>query len=170
MKTRLLNEFAMSIMMLTTSAAHAQYQLLVTLVNGQTDAFYVSNIQSIKFLNDNMIVTENNGVQSAWAIDDITEYTFKGANAIGPTVSTSNQLIIFPNPVSDQLSMNYWSLTECKISIELLDMNGKRVRTVFEGMHQGKHTYTWNNDLSSGMYVCRVVSNYKSISQPFVIQ
>ena len=170
MRTSLLNQFAMSVMMLNTSAAHAQYQLLVTLINGQTDAFYVSDIRSIKFVNNTMLVTENNGVQSSWDIDDITEYTFKGANAIGPAYSINNQLNIFPNPVADQLNMEYWSVKEDKIRIEIVDLNGKHVRSLFEGMHQGKHTYTWTNDVSSGMYVCRVVSNFKSISKPFVIQ
>jgi hypothetical protein len=157
-------------LVLTSTVIQAQNQLIVTLLTGQSDAFYVSDVRSIKFLNNNMIVTENTGVQSSWAIADIYEYSFKGANAIGQTVTKGNSLNIFPNPVSDQLSMEYSSLEETKITIELLDVIGKRVRTVYEGMHQGKHTYTWTNDLPSGMYVCRVVSNFKSISKPFVIQ
>jgi hypothetical protein len=156
---------------LTSYVTQAQNQLLVTLTNGQSDAFYVSDIRSIKFENNTMFVTENTGAQSSWAIADITEYSFKGANSIGQSTGlTSNQLSIFPNPISDQLSMEYWSLNESKITIELLDVSGKLVRSVFEGIHQGKKTYTWTKDLPSGMYLCRVVSNYKCITQPFVIQ
>lgn len=172
MSVKLLLQFALTMLIQTSSVTQAQVQnqLLVTLTNGQTDAFYVSDIRSIKFENTTMNVIENNGVQSTWAIADIYEYSFKGANAIGQAASTSNQLKLFPNPVSDQLSMEYWSNSECKISIELVDMNGKLVRTVFEGTHHGKQTYTWTNDLPSGVYVCRIVSKYKSISQPVVIQ
>lgn len=171
MRTRRLIQFALAVLMLSSYVTQAQNQLIVTLTNGQSDAFYVSDVRSIKFANNTMIVTENNGVQSSWAIADITEYSFKGANAIGQTTElSSNQLNIFPNPVSDQLSMEYMSLKEGKITIELLDVSGKIVRSVFEGVHQGKKTYTWTKDLPSGIYLCRVASNYKSITQPFVIQ
>jgi len=66
--------------------------------------------------------------------------------------------------------MEYWSPQESKITIELLDLNGKLVRSIFNGMHQGKQTYTWTKDLPSGIYVCRIISKYKNISKPFVIQ
>lgn len=170
MRKQLLFQCVLILLVITSTVIQAQNQLIVSLTTGQTDAFNVSNVRSIKFLNNNLIVTENNGVQSSWGIDDITEYTFKSANAIGSAESIKNQLSIFPNPVSDQLSMEYWSIKEDKITIELVDINGKHVRSLFEGMHQGKHTYTWTNDLPSGMYLCRVVSKYKSISKPFVIQ
>jgi len=168
---RLMIHFGLAILMLTSYIAKAQNQLTVTLTNGQTDAFNVSDIRSIKFINNTMKITENNGSQSSWSIDDISEYSFKGTNSIGQTTgSTNDQLRIFPNPVSDKLSMEYWSPQESKITIELLDLNGKLVRSIFNGMHQGKQTYTWTKDLPSGIYVCRIISKYKNISKPFVIQ
>jgi hypothetical protein len=158
-------------LLLTGYASHAQSQLTVSLTNGLTDAFYVSDIRSIKFINNTMNITENNGTQSSWPIADIIEYSFKGSNSIGQTSeSTSNHLSIFPNPVSDKLSLEYWTLNESKITIELLDLSGKIVRSVFEGFHQGKKTYTWTKDLPNGMYLCRIASKNKSITKPFVIQ
>ena len=168
---RLMIHFGLAILMLTSYIAQAQNQLTVTLTNGQTDAFNVSDIRSIKFINNTMNITENNGSQSSWSIDDISEYSFIVANSIAQTTgSTNDQLRIFPNPVSDKLSMEYWSPKESKISIELLDLNGKLVRSIFDGMHQGKQTYTWTKDLPSGIYICRIISKYKNISKPFVIQ
>ncbi len=161
----------LAILMLTSYISPAQNQLTVTLTNGQTDAFNVSDIRSIKFINNTMNITENNGSQISWSIDDISEYSFKGTNSIGQTTgSTNDHFRIFPNPVSDKLSMEYWSPQESKITIELLDLNGKLVRSIFNGMHQGKQTYTWTKDLPSGIYVCRIISKYKNISKPFVIQ
>ena len=161
----------LAILMLTSYIAQAQNQLTVTLTNGQTDAFNVSDIRSIKFINNTMNITENNGSQSSWSIDDISEYSFKGTNSIDQTTgSTNDHFRIFPNPTLDKLSMEYWSPQESKISIELLDLNGKLVRSIFDGMHQGKQTYTWTKDLPSGIYICRIISKYKNISKPFVIQ
>jgi hypothetical protein len=172
MKSKILkNQVASTMLLLTSYISNAQSQLSVLLTNGQTDAFFVSDIRSIKFINNTMNVTENNGTQSSWPIVDIIEYSFKGANSIGQTSeSTSNYLNIFPNPVSDKLSIEYWTLNESKITIELLDLSGKIVRTIFDGIHQGKQTYTWTKDLPSGMYLCRIVSKSKSITKPFVIQ
>ena len=164
-------QFALAMLMLTSYVIRAQNQLIVTLTNGQTDAFNVSDIRSVKFVNNTMNLTENNGSQSSWNIDNVSQYAFSGASSIVPTNgSTSDQVKIFPNPVSDNLNVEYWSLRAGKISIELLDLNGKVVRTVFEGSHQGKQTYTWTKDLPSGYYLCRIVSASKSITKPFVIQ
>jgi len=172
MKSKILKiQVASAMLLLSSYASNAQSQLTVSLTNGQTDEFYVSDIRSIKFINNSMNITENNGTQNSWPIVDIIEYSFKGANSIGQTSeSTSSYLNIFPNPVSDKLSMEYWSLNESKITIELLDLSGKIVRTVFEGIHQGKQTYTWTKDLPSGMCLCRIVSKNKSITKPFAIQ
>jgi hypothetical protein len=170
-KTRRIIQIAFALLILTNNVTHAQSQLLVTLTSGQTDAFNVSDIRSIKFVNNTMNITENNGTQSSWPIVNITEYSFNEATSIGQTSeSSSSQLTMFPNPVSDKLSMEYWSFQESKITIELLDLSGKIVRTVFEGIHHGKQTYTWTKDLPSGIYLCRIVAQSKSITKPFVIQ
>jgi hypothetical protein len=164
-------QFALAMLMLTSYVTRAQNQLIVTLTNGQTDAFNVSDIRSVKFVNNTMNLMENNGSQSSWNIGNVSQYAFSGASSIVPTNgSISDQERIFPNPVSDNLNVEYWSLRAGKISIELLDLNGKVVRTVFEGTHQGKQTYTWTKDLPGGYYLCHIVSASKSITKPFVIQ
>ena len=172
MKHKILKiQVAFAMLMLTSYVTRAQNQLIVTLTNGQTDAFNVSDIRSVKFVNNTMNLTENNGSQSSWNIDNVSQYAFSDVNSIIPTTgSTSDQVRIFPNPVSDNLSLEYWSSRTGKISIEILDLNGKVVRSVFEGMHQGKQTYTWTKDLPSGYYLCRIISESKSITKPLLIQ
>jgi len=169
-KRRLLFHVAWVIPMLASIATKAQNQLIVTLTNGQTDAFNVSEVRSIKFVNNSMYLTEIDGSQSIWNIVDILEYGFSGANSMPQTAqSTGSQLKIFPNPVSDYLSIEYWSLHEGKITIELLDLSGKVVRSVFEGTHQGNTIYTWIKDLPNGTYLCRIASKSKCITKPFII-
>jgi hypothetical protein len=164
-------QFSLAILMLSSYVSLAQNQLIVTLTNGQTDAFNVSDIRSVKFVNNTMNLTENNGSQSSWNIENVSQYAFSGASSIVPTTrSKSDQVRIFPNPVSDNLSVEYWSLRAGKISIELLDLKGKVIRSFYEGSHQGKQTYTWTKDLPSGYYLCRIISESKSITKPFVIQ
>ena len=93
-------QVAWVMLLLTSYVTRAQNQLIVTLTNGQTDAFNVSDIRSVKFENNIMNLTENNGSQSSWNIDDVSQYAFSGANSIiSRTVSSSDQVRIFPNPV-----------------------------------------------------------------------
>ena len=164
-------QFTLAILMFTSYVTRAQNQLIVTLTNGQTDAFNVSDIRSIKFVNNTMNLTENNGSQSSWNIDIVTQYAFSDVNTIElSNGSTSDQIKIFPNPITDYLNVEYWSLRSSKISIELQDLNGKVLLNVFEGTHQGKQTYSWSKDLPSGYYLCHITSESKSITKPFVIQ
>ena len=70
-KTRRVIQFALAMLLLTSYASNAQSQLTVSLTNGLTDAFYVSDIRSIKCINNTMNITENNGTLSSWPIVDI---------------------------------------------------------------------------------------------------
>ncbi len=164
-------QILLALLVSTSFVAQAQNQLIVTLTNGQTDAFNVSDIRSIKFANNTMKLTENSGTQSSWPMADISQYAFSDATSIGQnTLAGSDQTRIFPNPVSDNLSIEYRTSVESKIAIELLDYTGKVLRTVYSGMHQGKVTYTWKSDLPAGIYLCRIASKQKSTSKTFVIQ
>jgi hypothetical protein len=172
MKTRSIKiQVALAMLMLTSYVTRSQNLLIVTLTNGQTDSFNVADIRSVKFINNTMNLTENNGSQSSWNIVDVSQYAFSGSTSIVSTSgSSSDQVKIFPNPVSDNLNVEYWSSRTSKISIDLLDLNGKVLRNVFEGKHQGKQTFTWTNDLPSGFYLCRIISESKSITKPFLFQ
>ena len=65
-------QVAWVMLLLTSYVTRAQNQLIVTLTNGQTDAFNVSDIRSVKFVNNTMNLMENNGSQSSWNIDDVS--------------------------------------------------------------------------------------------------
>ncbi len=92
-------QIALAMLMLTSYVSRAQTQLIVTLTNGQTDAFNVSDIRSVKFVNNTMNLTENNGSQSSWNIDNVSQYAFSDAITIVPSIeSTSDQVKIFPTP------------------------------------------------------------------------
>ena len=170
-RTRTIFQILLAMLVSASYVTQAQNQLVVTRTNGQTEAFNVSDIRSIKFANNTMNLTENNGNQSSWAIADVAQYAFSDATSIGqPALAESGQASIFPNPVSDNVRIEYSTSGESRIAIELLAFTGKVLRTVYNGMHQGKTTYTWKSDLPAGIYLCRIASKHKIISKPFVIQ
>jgi hypothetical protein len=164
-------QLMLALLVSASYVTQAQNQLVLTRTNGQTEAFNVSEIRSIKFTNNALNLTKLNGSQSSWALADISQYAFSNATSTGQTMeATADQVKVFPNPVASQLSVEYRTSREGRIAIELLDLHGRVLRTVYNGMHQEKNTYSWSADLPGGMYVCRIASEHKIISKPFVIQ
>jgi len=170
-RTRMKFQLMLALLVSASYVSQAQNQLVVTRTNGQTEAFNVSEIRSIKFANNALNLTKLNGSQSSWALADISQYAFSNATSTGQTMeATADQVKIFPNPVASQLSVEYRTSREGRIAIELLDLHGRVLRSIYNGLHQGKRTYSWSADLPGGMYVCRITSEHKIISKPFVIQ
>jgi hypothetical protein len=170
-RTRMKIQLMLALLVSASYVTQAQNQLVLTRTNGQTEAFNVSEIRSIKFTNNALNLTKLNGSQSSWALADISQYAFSNATSTGQTMeATADQVKVFPNPVASQLSVEYRTSREGRIAIELLDLHGRVLRTVYNGMHQEKNTYSWSADLPGGMYVCRIASEHKIISKPFVIQ
>lgn len=71
---------------------------------------------------------------------------------------TKPEVVLFPNPASESLSVNI-SLTENSgVVIELFDLTGKKISTLYHAEHEkGEQVITVSiNDLSEGIYICRI--------------
>jgi hypothetical protein len=170
-RTRMKIQLILALLVSASYVTRAQNQLVLTRANGQTEAFNVSEIRSIKFANNALNLTKLNGSQSSWPLADISQYAFSNATSTSqPIQATAEQVKVFPNPVANQLSVEYGTSREGRIAIELLDLHGRVLRSIYNGLHQGKNTYSWSADLPGGMYVCRITSEHKIISKPFVMQ
>jgi hypothetical protein len=162
---------AFTFLLLSSDVSMAQNQLLVTLTDGTIDTYDISEIRSIKFSGNTMNLLENNGSQTAWKISEIVDYKFSYLTSTNLNSSFNNEQVhIFPNPIFDHALIEYYSTLENDITIELLDLNGKILRTVFRGPHKGKQAFQWSNDLPGGFYLCRIQTRSKSITKPIIIQ
>lgn len=76
-----------------------------------------------------------------------------------------NMLSVFPNPVADVLELNLNLEEKSKISLELFDVNGKSVATLFNGEQEaGDFQLTWDrslskSEISAGMYFLKINVN-----------
>jgi hypothetical protein len=76
---------------------------------------------------------------------------------------------VMPNPFSDQLTVNFEVTEPGPVLIELIDLTGRLVATIYQnnrtesGMHRVTHTA---NNLPAGMYSCRILvpGGFKQIS------
>lgn len=149
--------------------------LIVTLNNSSTESFPITDIQSIKFSADEMMLYELNGTTNTWDIDDIDNYAFDGSASIDDAIQISQEkLTVFPNPATDKISVNFESNSSDKITISIIDINGKVVAYLFEGNHNEVTQIEWSinseGTVTPGTYLCKIKTSHKVITKPILIQ
>lgn len=103
-----------------------------------------------------VIATHSRGIFSAnlTSINDIA--TIKNINEETAAVS------LYPNPASTNSSLVIQMKQNANANIELFDLAGRKIQTVFTGMLLvGENKFQLNTQaLSSGMYLCKISSDY----------
>ena len=87
---------------------------------------------------------------------------------VDPITKTPKSAIVavYPNPFNPSVTIElYCSGTNTPVEIEIFDVSGKKVRTVFSGrLNTGANKFVWNGrsdsgaSVSSGVYFCRLRS------------
>ncbi|MEL7533061.1 MAG: T9SS type A sorting domain-containing protein [Bacteroidota bacterium] len=111
-----------------------------------------------------LTATDNNGNTSS--CEATVTVKVKNSDSIEDPLAASLRLQVFPNPVEDQLTIDWYSLGYGEISIELLNPLGQilhretRLKTA-----ENLQTQIEINDLAAGMYIVRVqqAGYYKSL-------
>jgi len=158
------------IVLFTNQKLAAQPQLIVTLNNSNIETFALTDIRSIKFVQQTMTLFKNNGSVSSWSISDIDNYRFEGVSGINEQEQLIGKLEVFPNPASSQAVISFSSPINQRISIEVVDLLGKKQRDVYSGNHFGTQSYTWQVDIPKGIYVCRVSTENGIVTKSLIIQ
>lgn len=149
----------------------AQYSMIVEFDDGGTESYAVSGIRSFKFTETNMMVNLNDGDVSTYAIADIAHYSFALSSGLIEGVENARNVVsVYPNPASDAIDIAYENKIPELISIDLADAMGRQTTLVYTGIHHGMHTYKQPLDLPAGVYFCRVVSQTRTLTKPFVIK
>ena len=83
---------------------------------------------------------------------------------------------VTPNPFNEAAVISYSAPTAASVSIDIFDVNGRLVRTVFSGqVEAGTHQVTWNGMDSSGsrvargIYFCRMHTGEFSATEKLVM-
>jgi len=159
-----------SIVIFANQKLAAQPQLIVTLNNSNIETFELSDIRSIKFVQQSMTLFKNDGSVSSWSISDIDNYRFDGVSGINKQEQPIGKLEVFPNPMSRQAVISFSSPINQRISIEVYDLLGKKQCDVYSGNHFGEQSYTWQVDIAKGIYVCRVSTENGIVTKSLIIQ
>lgn len=83
------------------------------------------------------------------------------------TIETINNMSVYPNPVSNILTINYYLNNSSDIAINLFDLLGNKVSEMLNSNQSaGQHTIEWNaNSLTNGIYFLQIRSKDKLITQ-----
>ncbi len=99
----------------------------------------------------------------------------EGTPIDGPEWLAPNSFSLFPaypNPFNACTIISYSLPTESSVSVEIYDILGRRLTTIFEGeQDQGSHSVTWNaSRQTSGIYFYKVLSNGVSKGGKLIFQ
>jgi D-alanyl-D-alanine carboxypeptidase len=85
---------------------------------------------------------------------------------------TINDLSVFPNPSTDKVSISFKMPVSGSVTLQVYDMNGKMVATLFNGMAEKGMVkrINWNADkLPDGIYISRLQTATGSIQRKIVL-
>ena len=84
--------------------------------------------------------------------------------------NNNSDILIYPNPVTSKINIQFYLKEKQQIKIQLFDISGKQQTTIFNKMYtSGEHTINENLDyIPTGVYICRLTGK-QFISQKLVI-
>ena len=74
----------------------------------------------------------------------------------------SDQFKCYPNPFSDEITIEIQTVGESKLMVEIYNMTGQRIKNLYSGTNNGKLVLKWNGTNDSGqkvvpgVYLCMV--------------
>ena len=86
-------------------------------------------------------------------------------------IDTPAELTIFPNPVADDIGIQFFSSNNETVIIEVYDVVGKLIASISSAVLEGDNLFTLNIPaIASGIYMLNVKTKSKFISKKFIKQ
>jgi hypothetical protein len=158
----------LTLLLFTTINSFGQ-SLFVNLTNSTTDSYLLSNVRSITFNQNSMMVNEYNGSNTAYQITNIINYTFGGTiTNLAPQVSDVD-IDLFPNPITTEINISVKRKIEGQSSVKIWDVTGNLIADIYEGQLLTNQVYRFKVDAKPGNYYCTIQTTQKTISKPIII-
>ncbi len=120
------------------------------------------------------VALSNGGTFPLSAVSNDSQIAITPAAATAGLASVEDVLVtaIYPNPSQDANTIRFLLNEAGKLTIDLMDAQGKLLKSVFSGQQEkGAYTITNElNDLDAGIYFYRLVFNDKVLTQRFIKQ
>ena len=154
--------------------ANAQNTMFVKEKTGVQTPNAIADIKKLTFAAGNMIVSKENGNTTAYAIANLRFLNFgNNTYTIIPKVGIegSSTIKLYPNPVFDQLHIQYESVIPEDIQLKITDLQGRLM------LHQALSSQYGTNDIAipveklpKGLYICILRIGNKLETNRFIKQ
>lgn len=142
--------------------------LVINFNNGDTEVYTLSNLQSIKFDTDFMLVYENSGMVTSWQIDEIDHYLID--ESLNLEELSPLAVNIYPNPATDKVTISYSSSSTSIESIIIIDAKGRVVEKLEGADSTSSSEIVWNANVDPGVYQVNIVTDKSTVSKQLIIQ
>ena len=117
---------------------------------------------------DHLFTIRFSSINGTWSVPITTEYSyFVGIEEL-PGLT---DVLLFPNPATDQLGLRLSSNATRMLHLEVLDLTGQRVMDLDRWSVQGSTWRNWDiSGLASGTYMMRITGEQGARNIPFVKQ
>jgi len=136
---------------------YAQNKLYVKEKAGTQTSFTLNSVRKLTFVTGNMTVNKTNGNTGTYSLSTIRYLSFKDFTTDVSHISLqeSNTLILYPNPVIDQLQISYETAKAGIVQVEIFDVKGKLLHQQILNSQIGtNHATIPVVKLTKGLYIC----------------
>ncbi|MGV9011731.1 MAG: T9SS type A sorting domain-containing protein [Flavobacteriales bacterium] len=117
---------------------------------------------------DHLFTIRFSSMNGTWSVPITTEYSFFIGIEEMPSLSN---VLLFPNPATDQLGLRLSSDGQRTLQMEVLNLAGQRVMDLEDWIVQGSTWRNWDiSGLAIGTYLLRMTSEQGAWNIPFVKQ
>ena len=137
---------------------------------GTETIFGIIDIRKVIFTGGNLTVISFNGNSRSFNLADIryVNFTDMSTGIYSSEKEQSEFLTLFPNPVQDNLTLNYRSLGEA-VQFEVMTLDGKTVLKKTIKIHSGITQLEINvSSLPKGLYLCRCIDGHAVLTTKFL--
>lgn len=174
MRTKLITIVSVLLLSFCFTYVKAQNTLFVKEKTGVQTPYAIADIKKLSFASGNMIVNKENGNTTAYALAGLLYLNFgngiyAGIPPIG--VERNSAITLYPNPVNDQLHIQYESVTPEDIQLKITDIQGRLVLQQSISIHSGTNEISIPvEQLPQGLYLCGLRNGNKLETNKFLKQ
>jgi hypothetical protein len=168
MRHKKLTWYAVLFLVLSMASLEAQNILVINEKSGTQATFNLSGIKTLTFSTNNLTINKKDGTLSAYVLTDLRYLNFGTATALG-NYTFDSKLMLFPNPVTNQLCIQYSSSTIKKVQLQILDIQGRIVLQQTLDSFQGtNYAFIPVTQFSKGLYFVLIQNGNKLETTKFI--
>lgn len=139
--------------------------------SGVEGVYGIDNLKTIRFSSVAMSIAKSSGGADSYNLSDLRNLHFTNyKTGLFSIPSTQTNLIVYPNPATDKIFIQYSEPVSNSMGIKIYSIEGKLLAQKEGISHFGSVTEIDLSDLSKGIYICQISDGNFVQSVKFIIE